>query len=871
VPPAPLIAPLLAETTMIVRHHAASQPSAAAILDWDRKPLTYSMLSASLAAIGEHLRGCGIGPGDRVAIVLPNGPEMAVCFLAVAGIATAAPLNPAFRRSEFDFYLSDLRAKALIVAGGIDSPSREAAQALAIPVLELERDSEHAGAFKLSQAASCSSRDDRVDDQQEAALVLHTSGTTARPKIVPLTQRNLCASAANISASLGLTPADRCLNVMPLFHIHGLVGALLSTMHAGGSVVCAGTFDADRCFDGFEQLRPTWYTAVPTMHQAIITAAARRGSRPEHSLRFIRSCSSALPPTVLSRLEHVFDVPVVEAYGMTEAAHQMACNPLPPRKRKPGSVGVPTGVAVAIMDQTGQLLPAGVEGEVVIQGASVTAGYESNPQANFTAFEQGWFRTGDQGRMDAEGYLFLTGRIKELINRGGEKISPREIDEAILSHPDVAQAMAFALPHPTLGEDIAAAVVPREGRTVDPSEIRRHVAGILAEFKTPQCVVVVTEIPKGPTGKPQRIGLAEKLGLTGDSARAPAATADPPRDGTERRLAALWSEVLQVTNVSRTDNFFARGGDSLMATMLLALVEKAFHVTLPIRVLFEAGGLAEMAASIETLPTLDRACAKAHDSLVPFQTRGERPPFFMVHPHSGRSIGIGHIAPHLSSAQPYYGFAARGMDGRRLPHRSLQEMAAAYIMEVRAVQPEGPYLLGGFCAGGIVAYEMAQQLTAAGACVAQLVMIDSAHPRYHAPPAPWLQASRAAKLAARRAAMRIKLALGSPPSIKLGERIVNETMRRGVTRYAPKPYSGRLALMRSDMHHRTDEPHLGWLDLATQGIELIPFAGDHKDPWTPNRIGPAARRLQACLEAALTSVGFVPNVDRPLPIARMAA
>jgi acyl-CoA synthetase (AMP-forming)/AMP-acid ligase II/thioesterase domain-containing protein/acyl carrier protein len=856
---------------MIVRHHAASQPSAAAILDWDRKPLTYSMLSASLAAIGEHLRGCGIGPGDRVAIVLPNGPEMAVCFLAVAGIATAAPLNPAFRRSEFDFYLSDLRAKALIVAGGIDSPSREAAQALAIPVLELERDSEHAGVFKLSQAASCSSRDDRVDDQQEAALVLHTSGTTARPKIVPLTQRNLCASAANISASLGLTPADRCLNVMPLFHIHGLVGALLSTMHAGGSVVCAGTFDADRCFDGFEQLRPTWYTAVPTMHQAIITAAARRGSRPEHSLRFIRSCSSALPPTVMSRLEHVFDVPVVEAYGMTEAAHQMACNPLPPRKRKPGSVGVPTGVAVAIMDQTGQLLPAGVEGEVVIQGASVTAGYESNPQANFTAFEQGWFRTGDQGRMDAEGYLFLTGRIKELINRGGEKISPREIDEAILSHPDVAQAMAFALPHPTLGEDIAAAVVPREGRTVDPSEIRRHVAGILAEFKTPQCVVVVTEIPKGPTGKPQRIGLAEKLGLTGDSARAPAATADPPRDGTERRLAALWSEVLQVTNVSRTDNFFARGGDSLMATMLLALVEKAFHVTLPIRVLFEAGGLAEMAASIETLPTLDRACAKAHDSLVPFQTRGERPPFFMVHPHSGRSIGIGHIAPHLSSAQPYYGFAARGMDGRRLPHRSLQEMAAAYIMEVRAVQPEGPYLLGGFCAGGIVAYEMAQQLTAAGACVAQLVMIDSAHPRYHAPPAPWLQASRAAKLAARRAAMRIKLALGSPPSIKLGERIVNETMRRGVKLYSPKPYSGRLALMRSDMHHRTDEPHLGWLDLATQGIELIPFAGDHKDPWTPNRIGPAARRLQACLEAALTSVGFVPNVDRPLPIARMAA
>jgi hypothetical protein len=243
----------------------------------------------------------------------------------------------------------------------------------------------------------------------------------------------------------------------------------------------------------------------------------------------------------------------------------------------------------------------------------------------------------------------------------------------------------------------------------------------------------------------------------------------------------------------------------------------------------------------------------------------------MVHPHSGRSIVIGHIAPHLHLAQPYYGFTARGMDGRGLPHRSIKQMAAAYIQAIRALQPEGPYLLGGFCAGGIVAYEMAQQLTAAGACVAQLVMIDSAHPRYHAPPARWLQAARTAKLAARRAAMRLKLALGRPPSIKLGERIVNETMRRGVTLYSPKPYVGRLALIRSDKHHRTTEPYLGWLELATHGVELIPFAGDHKDPWTRERIAPAARQLQACLDAALASVDFIPHVDQRPPVTRMAA
>jgi acyl-CoA synthetase (AMP-forming)/AMP-acid ligase II/thioesterase domain-containing protein len=868
---APLIVSSLAETTRIVSRHAALQPNAAAILDWDRNPLTYGMLSELLAAIGKHLRGCGIGPRDRVAIVLPNGPEMAACFLAVAGVATAAPLNPAFRRSEFDFYLADLRARVLIVAGGIETTSREAAQALGIPVLELERDCQYAGAFTLSQGAKCAPREDGADDQQDAALVLHTSGTTARPKIVPLTQGNLCASAANIAASLGLTPADRCLNVMPLFHIHGLVGALLSTLHAGGSVMCADAFDADRCLDGLEQVRPSWYTAVPTMHQAILTTAGRRGGRPKHSLRFIRSCSSALPPMVMLRLEEVFDVPVVEAYGMTEAAHQMSCNPLPPRERKPGSVGVPTGVAVAIMDPTGQLLPAGVEGEVVIRGANVTAGYENNPQANFGAFEQGWFRTGDQGRMDDEGYLFLTGRIKELINRGGEKISPREIDEAILSHPDVAQAMAFALPHPTLGEDIAAAVVPREGCTVDPSEIRRHVAGLLAEFKTPQCVVIVTEIPKGPTGKPQRIGLAEKLRLTGDSANASSAIAQQPSEGTERRLAAMWCEVLQVADVGRADNFFARGGDSLSATTLLALIEKHFQVTLPIRVLFEAGGLAEMAASIDGLPKLQTGVPKQQDSLVTFQTGGERPPFFMVHPHSGRSLVIGLIAPHLDIDQPYYGFTARGMDGRCLPNRSIREMATAYIQALRKIQPEGPYLLGGFCAGGIVAYEMAQQLTEAGTLVAQLVLIDTAHPQYHEPPARWLQAARTAKLATRRAAMRLKLALGRPPSIKLGERIVNEMMRRSVTLYSPKPYAGRVTLIRSDKHHRTTEPFLGWLELATHGVEVIPLAGDHKDAWTPDRIGPAARRLQASLDAALASVSQPRRTDQTANASRVAA
>jgi acyl-CoA synthetase (AMP-forming)/AMP-acid ligase II/thioesterase domain-containing protein/acyl carrier protein len=850
------------EIDQVVKRHAAQQPDAFAILAGEREPLTYEGLARLLDAISGQLRNLGVGPDDRVAIVLPNGPEMATCFLCVAAVATAAPLNLAYRRSEFDFYLADLRAKALIVQRGVESPSRDAASAYGIPIFELQPSAECAGVFALSAPVACSPSNNDADVRQSAALVLHTSGTTARPKLVPLTHANLAMSARNIVQSLQLTQADRCLNIMPMFHIHGLVGALLSSLHAGGSVICEGAFHAGRCLDILEQQRPTWYTAAPTMHQAILAAATRSGRTPAHSLRFIRSCSSALPPTIMSKLENAFQAPVVEAYGMTEAAHQMTCNPLPPQRRKPGSVGQPAGVAVAIMDSAGALLPLGAEGEVVIQGANVTAGYEDNPQANFSAFENGWFRTGDQGRMDDEGYLFLTGRLKELINRGGEKISPREIDEALLTHPDVAQAMAFALPHPTLGEDVAAAVVPKEGRALDPADVRRHVAAILAEFKTPQRLVVVDEIPKGPTGKPQRIGLAEKLGLVG-GVPAQAALPDQPPSETERVLAEIWAQLLETRDFQRTESFFASGGDSLSATMLMASVEERFRVVLPIRALFESGTLGQLAALIDQLPKINSLQARRFTSLVPFQTAGATPPFFMVHGHSGRSLGLGLIAPHLNADQPFYGFVARGMDGKRLPHRTIAAMAADYVTEVREVQPHGPYYLGGFCAGGTVAYEMAQRLIAAGESVAALVLLDTAHPRLFARPPRWLHAARTAKLYARRALMWAVLAWGRSTSIKRGERIVNETLRRGATFYHAKPYPGRLTLIRSETHHRSADPHMGWLGATAGGVDLRRVPGDHAYILTPDQIGPAAREIQACLRDASERETSRLNVEQP--------
>ncbi|MGH8501418.1 MAG: acyl--CoA ligase [Gammaproteobacteria bacterium] len=495
--------------------------SAPAILAPAREALTHGALRDRVERAIHTLRRVGIDRDDRVAMVLPNGAEMAVAFLAVSVCATAAPLNPAYRRKEFEFYLNDLKPRALLTLRGSDSAAVEVARELNIALLEIiPQRRAPAGAFELAPvestiqggfAPASKAKPAQADD---IALVLHTSGTTSRPKLVPLSQRNLCASAAHIRASLALSAQDRGLNIMPLFHIHGLIAALLAPLAAGGSVFCTPGFNALKFFDWFEQAQPTWYTAVPTMHQAILARARRhRAQIAAAPLRFIRSSSASLPARVLRELEATFRAPVIESYGMTEAAHQMASNPLPPRPRVPGSVGIAAGPEIAIMDENGSLLPAGTAGEVVIRGPNVMCGYENNPQANALSFANGWFRTGDQGVLDEDGYLRLTGRLKEIINRGGEKISPREIDEVLMDHPAVLQAVAFAVPHTGLGEEVGAAVVLREHQNATATELRKFAAARLADYKVPRKIVVVTEIPKGPTGKLQRIGLASKLGL----------------------------------------------------------------------------------------------------------------------------------------------------------------------------------------------------------------------------------------------------------------------------------------------------------------------------------------------------------------------
>ena len=577
-------------------------PDAMALCAPGRKPISYSALHAHVVRTAAALRRRGVSCDDIVALVLPNGPEMASAFLSVTAAAVCAPLNPAYRADELEFYLSDLPARALVIAGLPDSPARDVARRLQLPVIELDwSPDDPAGLFTLDGALADSSDNSlespRADD---VALVLHTSGTTSRPKIVPLTHANLSASARHISATLQVTPEDRCLNVMPLFHIHGLVAALLASLESGGSVVCTPGFLAPSFFGWMEEFKPTWYTAVPTMHASILSRAEANGATTDsHTLRFIRSSSAALPRPTLAQLEKIFRVPVIEAYGMTEAAHQMASNPLPPAVRKAGTVGPAAGPSISVLDADGRPVAAGLRGEVAITGPNVTKGYARNPGANAATFINEWLRTGDEGSLDEDGYLTILGRLKEVINRGGEKISPMEVDEVLMAHPAIAQAVTFAASDAVLGEEVAAAVVLREGMTVSERQVREFVSVHLAHFKVPRRVLFMPSIPTGPTGKLQRIGLAERLGVAFDAPATSAVKYVAPRSPVEEVLASIWSSVLASEPPGIDENFFYAGGDSILAAQFVARVRDTLAVEISLLSFFDSPTVGGVASVVE--------------------------------------------------------------------------------------------------------------------------------------------------------------------------------------------------------------------------------------------------------------------------------
>jgi acyl-CoA synthetase (AMP-forming)/AMP-acid ligase II len=487
---------------MLVDLLANGKPTHPAVNVVDGPTIDYRELRREVNDLAATLRELGFGKGDRIAMALPNGLEVIALFLTASSVGTAAPLNPAYTRDEFKFYLEDTNARALIVPRNGAAEARAAASE---DIVLIETDLDHDGKIRLSSSGNSITPPVRNADD-DIALILHTSGTTSRPKRVPLSHANLMTSAANVAATYQLTPDDVSLCVMPLFHVHGLVASTLATFFSGGTVVVPAKFNPLSFWTTVREKQATWYSAVPTIHQVLLSRA--KGTRPDgaQQLRFIRSCSAALSPQTMTDMEKVFGVPVLEAYGMTEAAHQMASNPLPPRTRKGGSVGRGTDVHITILDKEGNELPTGATGEVSIKGANVFAGYEGNAEANAESFSNGWFRTGDQGHLDGEGYLTLSGRIKELINRGGEKISPREIDEVLATHAAVAEAVCFGIPDRVYGEDVAAAVVLKGEATE--KELIAHCRSSLSDFKCPKKIYIMDSIPRTATGKIQRRNVA---------------------------------------------------------------------------------------------------------------------------------------------------------------------------------------------------------------------------------------------------------------------------------------------------------------------------------------------------------------------------
>lgn len=876
----------------LVSGRAERNPEAPALAAPGRPPFSYAELLRRMDSAVLELRAAGIGRKDRVALVMPNGPETAAAILSVMSAAACAPLNPQFSESEFDFYLSDIKAGAVLVASGLGSPVLRPARRLNLKVIELSPESQEAAGllhfkfeaapktsdsarlFRLKFEASAGENSEDRPAPEDTALLLHTSGTTSRPKLVPLSQSNLAASALNIAAGLGLGPSDRCLNIMPLFHVHGMVAGLLAPLASGGSVVCSPGCLVPDFFAWLEEFSPSWYTAVPTMHQAILSRA------PEHAeiirnrpLRFIRSCSAALPPSLMAGLEETFGVPVLEAYGMTEASHQMACNPMPPRPRKPGSVGLPAGAEIAVMDDGGNLLPAGKTGEVVVRGPGVMVGYENNPEANAESFTGGWFRTGDLGTRDKDGYLFLTGRKKEIINRGGEKISPREVDEALLEHPAVAQAVTFALPDSKLGEDVAAAVVLKPGAACGVEDLRAFIANKLTYYKVPRLVVLVPEIPKGPTGKLQRIGLAGKLGLNGAPSPSPHKPAALRRPETvlEKKLERIWSEVLENPLGGRDDDFFQSGGDSLSAVRLLERIHAEFGKTIPMSSLF-------------IKPTFDALAAiltgreeAAGPRIVPIRPEGRRPPLYCFPPHNGQIFLYKNLARFLDPDQPVFAFQDSGSATEDKPEERPSGLAADCIDELLEFQAEGPFFLTGFCSGAAAALETARRLEERGHEVGLLALMDGYAPGYPRPRpgvgrtaisffsvldrlrrfAAFLSYVRAVRKNRRAALLKDRAAELTRFLPSLFRESTNALAAFSTlagfggspeSGHRPSPYDGNALLLRPSREPIgfERESALGW-DRLIKGLRVVTIGGYYRTLIYPPRV----RRLAVVLEAHL--------------------
>jgi oxalate---CoA ligase len=706
-----------------IERHSVARPDQAAVVCTGYAPLSYRELQGLIKEFRKALRGAGFSRTARIGIALPNGPHAALAIVAVACSAVAVPLNPKQTLAEMEKCLSVLRLNAILLFRDEDSAARQAATLKSLAIIEVTRSGERTLGFDIgkTQAVAAATIEEPDEPHPDApAFILQTSGTTAESKLVPTSHRNMLAAAARVRAWFKLTPDDRCLSVSPVFYAHGLHVTAFAPLLSGGSVAFptdASKFDYSEWFGA---LKPTWYSAGPTLHRLIFDQIkSRAAAKADHSLRFALSGGAPLPRDVSEGLRGAFGVPVVEHYGSSEGM-QICSNQLTPGSSKPGTCGIPWPNTIKIVDEAGRQVPQGQQGEVLVGGPTLISGYLDAPELNRESFVDGWFKTGDIGSFDDEGFLTLHGRLKDLINRGGEKVSPLDIDDALLHHPAVAEAAAFAVPHPRLGEDVAAVVVLKPGMTTTPLELRNSLSEKLASFKVPRRIIIADRLPKGSTGKVLRRLLSESYGA--QSVGSPETLNKSVDNKLLLQLRDVWERHLNSGPLTIDDDFFEKGGDSLLATEMLSEIERLTGIHLPDTAILDAPTVRALAQRIEQSGSMQS------DSLIELRRGGPRN-LFMVHDGDGETLLYLNLARRMPDDLAVFGIEPRRVAAGPLAHTTIEGMAAFYLEEMRKKQPRGPYLLGGLCAGGVIAYEMAAQLERAGESVQLVALLDAAAPR----------------------------------------------------------------------------------------------------------------------------------------------
>jgi len=863
-----------------LKQWAAEAPLAPALAAPGREPLIYSELWDYVRATNEVLSDAGVRPGSVAALALPNGPDFVTATLAVTLRSACAPLDLGLTRDEYLSYLPRIGASTLIFEAGQSLPLVEVARELGMRLIGIRSEPDApAGVFSVDSIEGPA--DQKLGRQTDAAFVLLTSATVDVPKLVPWSRGNVLAAMSQDRRMLEITPADRFLSLMPLCHGSGLY-TLLTMFFCGASVYCPSSFEPAGFLDALETFRPTSFTAGPAMNRFILAQAREAPDFfRQIPLRFVRSVGASAQPGLLATLEEILAAPVLDSYGLTEMA---GATRVTPALRKPGSVGKSIDAEMAIMDASGRLLPPETEGEVVVRGPMLMSGYLDDPEANQAAFQNGWFRTGDIGRLDQDGYLFLMGRRKEIINRGGKKIVPQEVDNVLSAHPEVSEVAAFAIQHRTLGDDVAAAVVRRDSATVSELELRRFAAERLATHKVPRRIVFVESIPRTSVGKPKRTVLAEQFrDLSIAAPPRPAALSDAREPtGNQLRLIEIWRRVLGIEQIGVQDDFFELGGDSLTAALMLTKASQAFNLSqhlVPEAAFFDQSTVSALAQMLEECASQATDERRLPNRVLLLQNAGRRIPLFCfssstLDPHRFR-----HLSRSLGPDQPFIVVCPSPavQENRRL---NMADVARQSVASIRALRAHGPYFLGGYCYGGVVAFETARQLTEQGEEVALLALFDTPTPGYPKIARQWKSYVRQGALILRRlapgkvagTARELGAHLRTLARITIRKRWfakANRALDSAGAAGSRKDYDWNSALFREYVPRilsapivhffAADEPvstqvlsdpRLAWQEFAGAGFESHLVAGDHVSLLEEANAPALAAQLETLLEAA---------------------